>query len=147
MKKYIYTLLMILTLVPVASFAQATQPNTVKLDYSGLVQCDGVVNTKDPLEKDRNRVCNFVELFSMVKYIINWMFFISVPLATALFAYAGFLYMTGKEKNIGTAKSIFSSVGTGFIIMLVAWFAVVTLVSWFVSPDNLKVINTFINTK
>jgi len=144
MKKYIYTLLMILTLVPVASFAQATQPNTVKLDYSGLVQCDGVL---DPSEKDRTNVCNFVALFSMVKYIINWMFFISVPLATALFAYAGFLYMTGKEKNIGTAKDIFSSVGTGFIIMLVAWFAVITLVGWFVSPDNLKVINTFINTK
>ncbi len=148
MKKYLITLTIFLSLiVPVFSFAQNAQP--VKLDYSGLVKCDGVV-AKDingnPLEKDRQQVCDFNALMNMVKSTINWLFFITVPIVTVLMAYAGLLYMTGTSGNISTAKKIFPSVAKGFIIMLVAWISVITVVNWFVTEKNKTVIGTFINT-
>jgi hypothetical protein len=148
MKKYLIALTIFLSLiVPVFSFAQDAQP--VKLDYSGLVKCDGVV-AKDingnPLEKERQQVCDFNALMNMVKSTINWLFFITVPIVTVLMAYAGLLYMTGTSGNISTAKKIFPSVATGFIIMLVAWISVITVVNWFVTEKNKTVIGTFINT-
>lgn len=96
----------------------------------GLVRCDGVINGNEP---NREIPCNFAALVSNINYIISWLFYISIPIATALFAYAGFLYITGKQDNIGQAKKIFTNVGVGFIIMLVAWFAVYTFVNWFVA--------------
>ena len=114
--------------MPNISFAQGA-----KLDYSGLVQCDGVIN---PDEKDRKRICDFNALLGTVKYVINWLFIITIPIATVAFAYGGLLYLTGSQGNISTAKSIFTSVATGFIIMLIAWVAVVTVVNWFVEKNT-----------
>lgn len=148
MKKILIISTLLLTLfVPAISFAQTAQP--VKLDYSGLVKCDGVV-AKDidgnPLEKDRQQVCDFNALMNMVKSTINWLFFITVPIVTVFMAYAGVLYMTGTSGNISTAKKIFPSIAKGFIIMLVAWISVITVVNWFVTEKNKAVIGTFVNT-
>lgn len=129
--------------IPAASFAQGTEQ--VPLDYSGLVKCDGVL-ASSTAEPSRQKVCNFKALMETVKSLINTLFFITVPLATVLFAYAGFLYLTGSQKNIGTAKSIFSSVAKGFIIMLIAWFAVVTVVNWFLDNAFKGTVDTFIDT-
>lgn len=143
MKKYILLFLLIPNLI----FAQGTVGGNIqtqdadKLHYSGLVQCDGVIT---PGETYRKNVCDFNDLLGTVKFIINWIFIISIPLATALFAYAGILYLTGTQGNIGTAKDIFSSVAKGFIIMLIAWFAVVTVVNWFVEKNSGA--DIFINT-
>jgi hypothetical protein len=67
--------------------------------------------------------------------LINWLFSISTAIAVALFAWSGILYMTGKSANISKAKSVFTSVGIGFIIMIVAWLAVYTAVKWIVDPN------------
>ena len=127
LKNIIFALVLALSIIPNISFAQE------KLDYSGLVQCDGVIT---PGETERQRVCDFNALMETVRYIINWLFLITIPIATVAFAYAGILYMTGSPGNIGTAKSIFQSVAYGFIIMLVAWISVVTIVDWFVEKNS-----------
>jgi large-conductance mechanosensitive channel len=61
---------------------------------------------------------------------------ISIPLATALFAYAGFLYISGEQDKIKQAKNIFINVAIGFIIMITAWFVVVTVVNWVVDSKT-----------
>lgn len=127
-KNIFITLAIFFTLVPLISFAQ-----TPKLDYSGLVQCDGVLDKNEP---NRQKVCDFAALLSTVKYLINWLFVITIPIATVSFAYAGFLYLTGTSGNIGTAKKIFQSVAVGFIIMLIAWVSVVTAVNWFIDKNS-----------
>jgi hypothetical protein len=142
MRNYIIAFTMLSSLImPAFSYAQNAQP--VKLDYSGLVKCDGVVSPNEP---NRQKKCDFNALMDMVKSTINWLFVITVPIVTALMAYAGLLYMTGTQGNIGTAKKIFPTVATGFIIMLVAWISVITVVNWFISENNKAIIGTFVNT-
>ena len=148
MKKYILILFIVLfsivpSIVPKITFAAETP--TVELDYSGLVKCDGVLAPKGT-EPERDKLCDFNALISTVKSGINWLFMIAVPLATALLAYGGILLLTGTQKNIGTAKSIFQSIAKGFIIMLIAWVSVITVLDWFIRDTNKAIINTFVNT-
>lgn len=152
MKKYLNNKIALFVFIffsIVPSFAYAE--SVFKLDYSGLVKCDGVVlkgadgKPLDPNEQYRGTECNFAALMSMVKTTINWLFLITIPILTVLLSYAGLLYMSGSQKNIGTAKSIFQSAAKGFIIMLVAWVSVVTVVNWFISDTDKEVIKTFIN--
>jgi hypothetical protein len=115
-------------------------PSTT-LDYSGWVQCDGVVT---PGESKRQVVCNFANLVSMVKYLINWAFGISIPVMVGLLAYAGFLYMTGSKGNIDKAKKIMISAVKGFVWALMAWFIVTTLLKWILTPEFLSVTGTLV---
>ena len=118
----------------------------LELNYNGLVKCDGAVSISPTAEEaQRNKVCNFNYLVLTIKSTIDWLFVLTIPLVTALLAYGGLLYLTGSQGNITQAKKIFSSAIKGFIIMLIAWFAVVTVVKWFIDPEMLKVINTFVN--
>lgn len=127
------SLLTLAFLVPGAFLSAQTEKASPALDYSGFVNCDGV---KTPSEKGRQNKCDFKALIDLVQKMINWLFYISIPIATVLFAYAGLLYLSGKESNINKAKAIFLAVVIGFIIMLVAWFAVSTILKWFASPDS-----------
>ena len=120
MKRFILIIILALTLVQ-------TAPVYAALDYSGLVQCDGVV---DPKEPDRNRECNFQRLIGMANYIIKWIFRLTIPIFVALIAYAGFLYMTPNEENRKTASKMLWAGVKGFVIMLCAWFIVTTLLGW-----------------
>ncbi len=133
MKKIILKIIVLVIAIvfPALSFAQNAPP---PLDYSGFVKCDGVVK-KDGSEPQRDVKCDFVALVDTVNKGINWLFIISIPIATVLFAYAGLLYLTGASGNISKAKTIFTSVGIGFIIMITAWFVVRTAVGWFLDDD------------
>lgn len=104
----------------------------LKLDYSGWVQCDGVL-TKG--EEGRQVLCNFNNLIGMVNYLVNWMFVITIPIMIGLISYSGFLYMTGKQENIKKAKAVMTSAVVGFIIALLAWFMVATIVNWIKNPN------------
>lgn len=149
MKKYLLIVLTIISIMPVLGFAQGQE---VKLDYSGFVKCDGVLSTDPktgkllPGEEKRDRVCDFNALMLTIKLGINWLFIITIPVATVALAYGGLMYMTGQKGKIDQAKKIFSSIAMGFIIMATAWFAVTTVVNWFINPINVPVVNTFLNT-
>jgi len=68
---------------------------------------------------------------------MKFLIFISIPIATLLFSYAGFLYVTagGNTGKIQKAHDIFKDVAVGFLIVLSAWLIVNTIVSPLIS-DN-----------
>jgi hypothetical protein len=141
-KKSIIAVLLLITtfsIIPDLSFAQTAGSST--LNYSGWVQCDGVVDKTEP---ERNKECNFINLVSMVKYLINWLFGISVPVIVALIAYSGFLHMTGKEANIKKSYEILKKAVLGFVVMLMAWFIVTTILKWVLKPWAADVAGTIV---
>ncbi len=141
------SLLFLISLTPIVSIAQSPTPPPAKLDYSGWVQCDGVVDKTNPSEKERNRVCDFVELINTAKFIINWAFMISIPIIIGLLAYSGFLYMTGSEANMKKAKGIMWNAVFGFVIMLCAWFLVTTGLKWLLNDEYQSLTGTLIETQ
>ena len=86
---------------------------------SGVVRCVGV-SEKDSTDSSYNNkpVCNFRELVNTINFLINFMFFLVAPVVIALFSYAGFLMMTGKEENIKKGKDFFWRVVYGLSFML-----------------------------
>lgn len=133
MKKYMHTIIvrtvasMALTsavlLIPSVSFAQTSNTNSMSL----AVNCDGTATSTDA---SGTEPCDFNALIGTGTNLIDWMFYIAVPIMVALLAYAGILYMTGIEKNISHAKSMFIKVAFGFTIMLIAFVCINTLVGW-----------------
>jgi hypothetical protein len=106
-------------MLPVATFAaQNATPG-------GLVPC-GV--SSDPATASQCEACNLVQL---IQNIITFMIGIAIPVAVALFAYAGFLYFTSgtRLENIDTAKRIFKNVLFGFLMALTAWLVVNTVLN------------------
>ena len=130
--------ILIIFLFPIFVSAQNDPPKRYSEGGFSLVQCDGVTTAPGEVK------CNFAQLVNMANYLIKWLFYITVPIIVALFAYSGFLHMTGKQANIDQSKKILFSVLKGFIIMLIAWFLVSTLLKWLVNPD-FKGADTLIN--
>ncbi len=120
MKKIIFTSAVLF--LPAISFAQT---NT-----SLVVNCSGTASTTTIVNGVTTQPCDFNTLIDTGTHLIEWMFYISVPIMVAILAYAGILYMTGLEKNISKAKGMFLKVALGFTIMLVAFVVINTLVGW-----------------
>jgi len=70
--------------------------------------------------------CEFVET---VNNVITFLLSMSAVLAVIVFLYAGYTMVTsgGDSQRLETAKSVFGSVFTGFIIMLVAFLVINTV--------------------
>ncbi len=75
--------------------------------------------------------CDFNMLVRLVQNIINFLVYMSAPVAAVAFAWAGILYFTaaGDEKKIGAAHSIFTNVLIGLAIVLSAWLIVKLIVT------------------
>ena len=101
-----------------------TDPSTGKVTNEKVV-----VNANGPFP-DWYHACNFNTLISTAQHLINIAIVIGVFVALGSFCYIGYLYLTGKEKNISLAHSILPKVFFGFIMMLSAWFIVYELLSW-----------------
>ena len=125
-------LLLIFSSLSILTFPLMVKAEAAKLDYSGWVQCDGVL-TKS--ENSRQVTCNFSNLMRMANYLINCALIISIPIIVGLLAYSGFLHMSGKQENIKNSYKIMKNAVIGFIIMLSAWFMVSTLLKWLVKDD------------
>jgi len=92
----------------------------------GLVPC-GINTTPGDYQTATNcQACNLVQL---IQNLINFAIGIAIPIAAALFAYAGVLYFTSASKpdNIGKAKRVFKDAFLGFLIAATAWLVVDTL--------------------
>ncbi|MGC9602823.1 MAG: pilin [Minisyncoccia bacterium] len=73
--------------------------------------------------------CSACNLADLVQNIINFLIGLSIPIAAALFAWAGVLYFTSAE-NVGQrskAKDIFKNAFIGFVIVITAWLVINTL--------------------
>lgn len=75
--------------------------------------------------------CTFSDLVTLAQYLINDLIIISTLLATAAFAYAGYLLLTsgGSESIKSRAKDIFIKVLIGYLWILGAWLIVYTMTS------------------
>jgi hypothetical protein len=124
MKKYIPTVILLFFLLV------TLLPTLPVHAYGGFVICDGYAKPGTGEVQ-----CNFSYLMKTIVNVFNWLFYISLPIAVGLFAYAGILYTTTVEGNIKKARKIFLNAGIGFIIMLVAFTVVNTVVSWVISSQ------------
>lgn len=92
---------------------------------TGLIPCNGVD-------------CQACDLATLGQRIINWLVGISIPLAAAMFAWAGIIYFTsgidGGWNERTKARKIFTSVGIGFLIVLCAWLGVQTILKTILAP-------------
>lgn len=72
--------------------------------------------------------CQACDLAKLGQRIINFLLGLSIPLAAAMFAWAGLLLFTsqGSEERVSRAKKIFKNVLIGFLIVLGAWLVVQT---------------------
>ncbi|HWB34047.1 MAG TPA: transglycosylase SLT domain-containing protein [Candidatus Paceibacterota bacterium] len=114
------------------SASNAVSANTSNTQGTGLVPCGG---PDDPIGC---QACNVVDLLNG---LINFIIEVSIPLAMALFAYAGVLYFTsamGGTENISKAKSIFRNVIFGFVITLGSYLLVETVLHSILSADYWK---------
>lgn len=110
-----YSLLMAF---PFAVFAQ-TNPGLPKQ----IVPCNGVD-------------CTVCHLATLAQNIINTGVFIFVFFSAMMFAYAGFLYVTNEAiGEQAKARSIFSNVAMGLVILLAAWLVVDTLMKALLGGD------------
>jgi flagellar basal body-associated protein FliL len=74
--------------------------------------------------------CNFVGIMKQVQHLINIMLMLGILAAIAGITFAGYLYITGSEKNISRAKDMFPKMAWGFVLMLTAWFIVYQILNW-----------------
>ncbi len=105
MKKFLIVFVFLIVLLPVLSFAQSPQ----------IVPCNGPD-------------CGFDDFIKLIENIIQYIIFISAPLAACVVAYAGFIIMTsGVADRIGEAKKMIQKVVIGFFFILGAWIIVDTI--------------------
>lgn len=72
--------------------------------------------------------CQACHLFQLIDRIVRFLILIAVPVASLLFAYAGFLYFTQGVNGATEAKAIFKDVLFGFIIALCGFLIVDTII-------------------
>ncbi len=82
--------------------------------------------------------CTFADLFRLGEAIIQFLFYLSIPLTVVGFTYVGYLFMTagGNSDKVTDAKKIFGGVLKGFLFMLGAWLIVHTIVSPLLNTAN-----------
>lgn len=73
--------------------------------------------------------CTFCDFKQLVQNLLNFALFLSILTAGALFAYAGWLFVTaqGNSGQVGRAKKLFLDVFIGFVVVMSAYVIVDTL--------------------
>jgi hypothetical protein len=91
------------------------------LTNAALVNCG--TTTSNP--------CKFTDFIALINGIINWIISIAGVIFAVSFIYGGFLYMTSGEKpaNKEKAKSLLWNTLIGFVIILVSWLIVYTILN------------------
>ena len=84
--------------------------------------------------------CDFNQLVILANNIISALVYLAVLVAVAMFAYAGFLYLTsvGDTGKMKEAHTIFTNAAYGFIFVLGAWLIVTLILSALVREGPLK---------
>lgn len=84
--------------------------------------------------------CGFDNLLLLIQGLLSFLITLAIPVASAMFIYAGFLYVTAIDDSgkVSKAKGIFATAFWGFVIMLGAWLIVYTIVIALVDPVFLQ---------
>ena len=100
-----------------------------------LVVCDGPAGAPGV-----QTPCDFDHIIIQIQHLMDVMMVLGVLVAIVMFSYAGYLYVsvsfTGKTSNAEDSKRIFWHVLVGFVIMIVAWFAVYQILSWLANSSG-----------
>jgi len=108
-------------------FATLTMP-LLSLAAESLVQCGTQVDASGKVTNP----CGFTDFLSLVNRVITFVLFdLALPIAAIMFAWAGFLMVTagGSTERVGKAKRIFTNVAIGFIIAVIAFLVVRTILA------------------
>ncbi len=141
-KNKLFTFFAITILVFAFSFNNVSAAAT----SSGLVPCgnvDGTDNEGNPLVYPADHPtkagqplpaaeqCDLKALILLIRNIINFLFIISIPIATMAFVWTGVLLLTsqGNPAKIQRAKGIAIKVLFGFIFIIASWAIVYELTS------------------
>src|SRR3989339_477969 len=134
-KKLLAGIVSLLIFLPILSYAQdqgfgkvAGPYQTGKALTTGLVLCG---NPDQP-------ACDFSYAVLMINKIIDWIIGMAGGIFTVSFIYGGFLYMTSGTKlgDKEKAKKILWNTLYGFVIILVSWLIVYTLLNYLVPKDS-----------
>ena len=90
--------------------------------------------------------CTLCHLWNLGSNIINFISFnLAIPFATILFVVAGILFLVsgGNEQKISLAKSIFTNVIIGLVIIFASWLLIDTLFKTIVDGSVVGAWNTF----
>jgi hypothetical protein len=86
-----------------------------------------------PCDNSAGQPCNFNALMTLVNNIINFiLYYMAIPIAAIMFAYAGFLLVTAGGEAAGArtkAKSIFTNAVIGLILAVACWLIVKLILS------------------
>ncbi|MDP3726544.1 MAG: hypothetical protein Q8R36_05110 [bacterium] len=105
---------------------------------TGLIPCGQTIIGPDG--KSTASPCTFDHFIQLIQNVINFLLVtVAIPLATVLFSYAGWLYLSvaGDEGNVKKAHQIFINVIFGLALALAAWLIVNTLANALLD-DNIK---------
>ncbi len=88
--------------------------------------------------------CQLCSLAKLSQNLINFMVGLSIPLAAALIAYAGFLYFTygADPDNLKKAKAVLRGIGIGFLIIVAAFLGVQTVLKVLLVPSYYQTWNS-----
>jgi len=116
--------ILFLTLSP-AALAQTGQAESVN---KFLPACNPTGDLGKPVTDPTHR-CNAYDIIQLVVNLTRWLWYMSIPVAGALFLYAGYLIMTaaGDEGQVGQGKKIITAAVVGFIIVMTSWLMVRTI--------------------
>ncbi len=86
--------------------------------------------------------CDFNKLVLLGGNLVDFAFYISIPLAAIAFVYAGYLFVTavGDPGKVKKAGEIFQKVAIGFIIVLSAWLVVSVIVKTLVKTPGFSLL-------
>ncbi len=102
------------------------------IDYTPLIQCGTIAHPDS---------CKFSDFIGTINRIINWIISMAGVIFTVSFIYGGFLYVTsaGDTGKQGKAKDVLRSTLKGFVIILVSWLIVYTILHT-LAPQNSSIL-------
>jgi len=101
----------------------------IKALGNGLIPCG---TKKDPKTGVVLEPCTYKHLFDLINNVVNFiLYFLAIPIAAIMFAYAGFLYLSsqGDTSKVSKATGIFGDVAMGLIYIAAAWLIIKTVLS------------------
>lgn len=136
MSKIIITAIFFFSIIfPAQSYAQNYAGNDNPQDPKfQLVPCDGAD-------------CDFNSLMTLINRVLNFIIYLSIPLAAISISYAGYLYISafGDTGKIEEAHAIFGKVLWGFAFVLGGWLIVYSIMSLLLGPDFMNSKSNLLN--
>lgn len=100
---------------------------------NGLVVCSGyqdeIVTDAQGNNIQINKECGFPEIMETIRNIMNFAFFLILPIAAIVFAYVGWLFISsnGNPETASQAREILTKAVIGLVVILAAWLIVNTI--------------------